>query len=295
MMGVTTVAPQYGIVSGVRELPWRLDPNLDFAKPGMARDSSLRAPLGPTSQLEFLIQVVFESPPYFRKGNERWWRPGEKPSLQTAIDTSPWRFSSVSDNVRSAVATIRDDPVRRDEIVPIEQLVLAQRLFRAGLEQRLGKEFPLDKLALLTRASADAVKEQKTPRWRTSPGSLELSFLTRLAQAFVVRKDTVSDSTRRKIEACINFPGTPGNLLRTNSEDALDGKEMLRLAQITTEEWDAHCVFSDQEATEFSNPELSKESILVRNFRALRARVGISAEDGSAQLGPRGEATCAPM
>ncbi len=294
----TSSVPEYGIVSGVREMPWRLDRGLDFARPGTFKTSDAPPPLGQGSQLQFFMQVVFQSPPYFRADVERWWTQGDKPVLNAAKDELPWRFPNISERVVSAVATVKNDPVRRDEFEPVEELLIAQRLFRAALARELGKQFPLQKLANLTWVTANAVKDTVTPRWQTKPGWTELGFFKYLAQS--VDTKATSSSVAKKIEACFALAGPVKQYLRSESltESELDSnkKDMLQLARISSDDWSSSCVFSPEDLKELPNgSDISKVSVRVKGRRALRIRAGIAAEDDSDRLGPGGKAVCGPM
>lgn len=73
------------------------------------------------------------------------------------------------DYVRDALGA----PSYRDFMGPLEDFILLQRLFRAGLVGSLGRAFPVARLVTLERETRRFVPEQATIRWEPAGGSDE--------------------------------------------------------------------------------------------------------------------------
>lgn len=74
-------------------------------------------------------------------------------------------------------------PVTRsyqDFMVPLEDFVILQRLFRAGFSGQLGEEFPFARLLLLQRETRPFVPRQQTVRWEIGEAVPQELFMTNL-------------------------------------------------------------------------------------------------------------------
>ena len=138
----------FEVWSGVREAPYTLDTNIEF----------VRRPSVATGPFEFVLQASFTSEPEF--GDTGTTTFFELTSVQ----------GKIHELISAAVARRRD---AADAVARMQDFALLQRFFRAALEGRLGREFPLEKLSALTRATAGVVTAAKTPRWNVRPGHLE--------------------------------------------------------------------------------------------------------------------------
>jgi hypothetical protein len=130
--------------------------------------------------LDFLIQITYDSPPYFLKGpppgaeDRAGWE-----ALSSFADDTPWEFPAITGRVREVVRkALADDPSMaddRDAVALLSEFTVLQRLFRLGLAGELGREFPVEALAELHREVAPASPPPpiRTPRWDIRPGKLE--------------------------------------------------------------------------------------------------------------------------
>ena len=155
--------PEFQIWSGVREYPYSLDQDLAFLKPPTQIDGTKRPPLWP---FEFMIQVAFTSSPEFG---------GAAANDSDYTDEQPWEFPTLRGRVDTTVAkALQTHPVDAAVVADLREFALLQRLFRAAFAGRLGPSFPTERLVLLARQTAGAVKQERTFRWnaRLLPASL---------------------------------------------------------------------------------------------------------------------------
>jgi hypothetical protein len=145
---------RFEVWSGVREQPWTADPAFGFvATP--ANDE-----LWP---FQFMLQASFVSEPKFGDG---------KP------DDSPFEYTNVSADIRSAVARGIHSPegMRSNHPRVVEQMrefAVLQRVFRLALAGQLGRNFPLERLTDLAAVVRPHRTVERTPRWNVRPGMIE--------------------------------------------------------------------------------------------------------------------------
>ena len=129
----TMPVPEIAHVSGIRER--------SFSK--TAADCFVADGAETPEVLDFLIQVTYESPAYFLKGDPpaREDKPGWQ-AIQEFSDESPWEFPAIAPRVREVVArALRDDPAMAEDraaVAVLSEFALLQRLFRLGLAGELG-------------------------------------------------------------------------------------------------------------------------------------------------------------
>jgi hypothetical protein len=169
----TAPVPELAHVSGIRERAFTRTEADCFVAEGREVPAVL----------DFLIQITYDSPPYFLKGappdseDKAAWE-----ALTAFADDAPWEFPEVSGRVREVVRkALADDPAMaedRDAVAVLSEFTVLQRLFRLGLTGELGPDFPVESLALLHRDAAPAAPPPpvRTPRWDTRPGLLEHSL-----------------------------------------------------------------------------------------------------------------------
>ena len=162
--------PKLAHVSGIREKPFSRTPTDCLVSEG--KD------LPPV--LDFLIQITYDTPPYFLNGDppayedKKAWE-----VLSSYADPSPWEFPAISSQVtavvRKSLETDPDMAADREAIATLTEFTLLQRLFRLGLAGELGSDFPIEALAGLHRATAlsSPPPPVRTPRWDSKPGTLE--------------------------------------------------------------------------------------------------------------------------
>ena len=164
----TAPAPTFQIWSGVRELPFRLDRNLAFLTgDGKSKADSLWP-------MDFMLQVAFTSAPALGGSDAR--------SMEYT-DTKPFEFPQLHEGVRRRIAQEVNHPgpdSTTKYYADLRNFVLLQRIFRVALSGKLGPQFPIEKLASLTSATAGGIPYCHTPRWNPRPGVLEVSFVRRL-------------------------------------------------------------------------------------------------------------------
>jgi hypothetical protein len=79
--------------------------------------------------------------------------------------SKPWEFVELRDLIANKVwAGVQADRELQSVYQHVRDLAVLQRLFRTSLEGKLGAHYPIEKLALLMRATAGSVDTVKTPR-----------------------------------------------------------------------------------------------------------------------------------
>jgi hypothetical protein len=169
----TAPVPKLAHVSGIRERPFTLTETECFVAEGKEMPAVL----------DFLIQITYDTPPYFLKGvpppseDKAAWE-----ALTAYADDAPWEFPEISARVREVVRkALAEDPEMAEDrgaVATLAEFTILQRLFRAALTGELGPDFPVESLALLHREAAPSAPPAavRTPRWESRPGILELSL-----------------------------------------------------------------------------------------------------------------------
>jgi hypothetical protein len=166
----TMPVPKIAHVSGIRERSFAPTLAECFVTDG--------AELPP--MVEYLIQITFDTLPYFLKGEPPDFEDkAAHDTLAAYDDPKPWEFPSISGRVRDLVqSSLKNNPQMaedRQAIVLLSEFTLLQRLFRLGLGGHLGRDFPVEALAELHLAVAPITPPVpvRTLRWDCHPGQLE--------------------------------------------------------------------------------------------------------------------------
>ena len=191
--------PQIVTWSGVRERPYELDKELDFAKVprGMAKWS-----------LRFIIQNAMEGPPLLAMTDRPWYsHSNDETSLLS--DNEPWELSELEDALQSSIRDgLSEAPAAMSVLKDYEEFTVLQRLFRAAFDGRLGLRFPIDEFSNLAQDTAAYInrEEVRTPRWLPRPSALEGDFIKQFDSVYNRGVEqweaSRADDFRRIIEPC---------------------------------------------------------------------------------------------
>lgn len=244
--------------SGVREQDYALDPRLGFLTPPDGDDG-----LWP---FNFILQIAFNTEPV------RGWA-GD----QVAADESPWEFPAVKDDIAAAVRQGRDSLGVRSILADVADFTILQRLFRAALADRLGRDFPLRNLVVLAEATAprDSASLPLTPRWTPRRGLLEQQFASVLAAVGAPAGSGWRQAYGAHKQQCLDL-----------LDDAADP------SQITEQDWNAACRFdklaeaarracdqTSQAADVCRSADVIAHSQTVADGRSLRAALDVAASE----------------
>ena len=267
----TAPTPSFEPWSGVRESDYALDDAFAFAGAGQKE-----AP--PPEPFTFIYQLAFTSPPFANMSGP-WSDASDKTDWE---DKDPWLFDESELHILpSVLELIAKDPAKQDTFAVMREFVWMQRLFRAALAGRLGKQFPVETLPRLAQETAGSVEPQRTLRWnvRTAP---ELSFLMRLK---LRDYKTLNKSARDRVDACLKkIEFDPEKTMRAREIDALS-KVRAKLYALSDEEWEKSCVFKD------ASSEVVAESAQVNQLRKLRHAMGLREDEALASRPSR----CQPL
>ena len=218
--------PSFQIWSGVRELPYTTDSNLDFL---LKRNDELWP-------FTFLVQVAFTSEPLFAQKSAAGY-----------ADTTPFELPFLTERVRAAVARgVNANPEDRASFEAVKEFATLQRLFRVALKGGLGSQFPIEKLVTLKQGTRTPQVACKTPRWNPHPGGVEAKFLRTIQYlgADLPTDDSILSHTKSQISACLLFASRRSDVDR-----------------IAPNEWDRACGFeqisNDAAISCFGNDEIS--------------------------------------
>ena len=172
------LAPELTIVSGVRDEPFRMDPDLSFTKAPTGR--------GDTWPLEFLVQDTAA---------------GER--------ATPWSFPEVAPRLRPAVSRLMfENQDARSIVAGVREFALLQRIFRLGFAGKLGDDFPLAEIAALAAAARSRAQDKvDTVRWvppATSPAATLRKRLQSLHQSLSETERKEFEVDRRRATTCLN-------------------------------------------------------------------------------------------
>ena len=143
------LTPQLVPNSGVREVSYKLDKDLQFAQ--MPRDIWE----GP---LRFVVLNNIVITQHF----------GKEVEFISTSESEPWEIAEIQDLLEDAVlSAVRVSPQALRTLRVIQQFTVVQRLFRAAFEGSLGEQFPVERLVEITRETANHVdfKAVITDRW----------------------------------------------------------------------------------------------------------------------------------
>ncbi len=138
--------------SGVRERKFRITNDLSFLR--RPDGNSLTDQLWP---FDFIVQIAFTSPAVNlpEKAKDGY------------VDERPVEFDEIKPQIQKLVA----EGIQRDFHLMFEdlkQFAVLQRMFRSALKGYLGKQFPAEKLVILTEETAGAIPYFHTFRWNSS-------------------------------------------------------------------------------------------------------------------------------
>jgi hypothetical protein len=205
--------PAFELWSGVRELEYQLDPDLNFLKP------PANSPLWP---FDFLMQVAFTSDPKFLADGD----------AASYADRDPFEFPALKPAIQQSVsAALGSHSAEREYLAENRDFATLQRLFRTALQGRLGSGFPLEKLVSLAKLTQGSVPKAHTPRWNYRPRVLETRFAGQLELVSVLLKGEQDDllrTARSQSNVCLAA-------VKANAASVAD---------IPAAEWNSECGFS---------------------------------------------------
>ena len=205
-----TLPPEYEDWSGVRELPYEVDPDLEFLEA-----PANRTPESTLWPFEFILQLAFHEE--VADGEDSLW---DYPALKPHI-------------TRAVAGDLRAGTLDASVFHDSRELTVLQRFFRTALSGQLGDRFPLASLVDLTEETAPALGEPwRTPRWNARPGQLE-DGLARVLSALQVELEGRSEiwalTANRQIDSCLGL---------IQDEDS-------RPEKIPDGRWASGCTFDD--------------------------------------------------
>lgn len=172
--------PEFEVWSGVRErMPER---KLDALLPGSP----------PSGLIRYMLQVAFTTPPVFRPE----WSEDDGSAVE---DELPWEFPLIAKELEKTVRSgIDSNPERRTIEADVAEFLSLQRLFRAALSDRLGRDFPVERIDTLHAEVVDAPSDSyPTARWNARPGAMA-AFIEELA---TIMTEKPTDFTGQQTDA----------------------------------------------------------------------------------------------
>jgi hypothetical protein len=169
-------APEFERWSGVREREF-----------GVSTDEVFPTEAQTASPIDFMLQVAFTSPAYFRADEDK---EGESSTETSSFDEHPWEFPSIRPRIQEKVLeSLKGDARAQAILTDSSDFVMLQRFFRLALAGKLGTEFPVEKFEGLMRAASSPTPAVRTPRWNVRPLQQEVQFAAtldaRLTQAIL--------------------------------------------------------------------------------------------------------------
>ena len=152
--------------SGVRERKFKITSDLAFLR--QPTGGGIEQRLWP---FDFIVQIAFTSPAVNlpEKEQERY------------ADTRPIEFADLQPKIEELVAAGIDQSGFHSAFEDLRAFAVLQRLFRAALRGNLGDNFPLERLAALTSATAGGIPFFHTERW--NGGSYTAHIQAQMQQA----------------------------------------------------------------------------------------------------------------
>lgn len=232
--------PEFIHWSGVRELSYKIDPDLAFVNVSLHKDTEQLWPF------EFVIQLAPSTPPYLVDSRKAWFSEDNQ-DIYAYSDENPWDFPALKETLKAVIAdNIAKNSIDRSIFEDMREFTVLQRLFRVALDGGLGKNFPIDKLSALAKQTGGSVKYHRTLRWNVRPGKLEYEMVASLQEILPeLEKAETYKPVLAAIKGCIKFA--------TLEIDGLLGRKLAKIAQ---EDWDNSCNFENFKS---SFPELNKK------------------------------------
>lgn len=141
-------ATRIEVWSGVREAGFDLDNDVAF----------LRRPAHRLWPFEFVLQVSFPDPPKYASEDD---------------ENPPFELSWIQPRIQTLVeAGLRSTGSLEEILTPAQKFAVLQRMFRVALDGGFSSEFPLEKLAVLSKATEAFDRPSRTLRWNVRPGSV---------------------------------------------------------------------------------------------------------------------------
>ena len=163
------------------------------------------------SMVDYLIQITFETLPYFLKDEPP--DPEDKAAREALAaynDPKPWEFPALAGRVRDLVQASLDNKPEmaedRQAMATLSEFTILQRLFRLALGGHLGRDFPIEILAELHREVAPAAPTApvRTLRWDSRPGQLEQALHVLVDGSLATLKGNEGSEAPRLREALRN-------------------------------------------------------------------------------------------
>jgi hypothetical protein len=153
----------YMVDSGVRERPYRVDPQLRY----VSGQTDGRDQLWP---LEFMIQAV-------PTGAD-----GQQADISQGNGHDPWQFPDIAGDLQSLVAqSVAGNPDAAEIFRNIRDFVALQRFFRTALDGSLGSQFPLGDLVKLSALTRPYVQVRRNERWNMSESMWRFVYQVQIA------------------------------------------------------------------------------------------------------------------
>jgi hypothetical protein len=204
--------PEITIPSGVRELGFK----------GTLEDYAPAADGSPLP-FRFLIQVIFETAPAFLEDGKK---------AEDYVDSRPYELTDLALALESAVVEgLRRDADAAETVRVMAAFTRLQRLFRAGIDDKLGARFPVSRLEELAEAIGgdDGSGTVRTLRWSPFPGGVEKIGQAALAQALAAVEKEDSDEAHQVVVVLTKCRSLLAEraALRRETETTLDGLDAL--------------------------------------------------------------------
>lgn len=189
--------PEFGLRSGLTEAEFSVDSNFNFLN---LEDNS--NPLWP---FNVAIQAVAESAPEMLEQSEQ----------NEYVERKVWTFETLQPLIKEKLIDyLNNSPEDHRAFLYLRQFSIAQRLFRAALNGTLGDNFPLERLAVLSRETDGFAAKVTTPQWyrpNLHHNQSAMTFYLHALKHWSSEPGMLSDMARAEIAACIEeLEGRPG-------------------------------------------------------------------------------------
>ena len=159
LRAMLTSPPKFGLRSALTESGFQVDPDLNFL------DLENGQPLWP---FDTSIQAVAESAPQMLNDQER----------KNYVERNAWTFAELQPLIQDNLTAYLQNHLESMEAFRVlKQFTIAQRFFRAALNGSFGSQFPVEKLAELSRFTSGSVAPVSTPHWFVATSRPAESFM----------------------------------------------------------------------------------------------------------------------